>query len=335
MAKHKDVLFVLSVDTEEEWNWSGPFPEAQCSVANVHMLPVFQDHCRKLGIRPTYFTDYAVAANEQAADVLKSVLEPGDSELGAHLHPWCNPPFYGPTLEFESHVVNLPEEQVAAKLDALLVKLTTVFERQPKSFRTGRWGVDEKTLRLLASRGVDVDSSVYPFYKNDFFSCESSPLDAYWPEWQNPLNSGDQREILELPVSVGFSRKNFELYEAIHKLISRPPFSYFRLVGFFWHLKLFRKLYLSPELCNAKEMNALVDVLLKRDQPVLHMYLHSSSLIDGVTGLVDAKGAISEICSRIQKVVEHLGERANLRFCTVSEARDILQARNSNQGVLR
>ncbi|PTB98586.1 WalW protein, partial [Marinobacter sp. Z-F4-2] len=38
----RKVYFVLSVDTEEEWDWDGPFPNKVISVENVDHLPVFQ-----------------------------------------------------------------------------------------------------------------------------------------------------------------------------------------------------------------------------------------------------------------------------------------------------
>lgn len=332
----KDVLFVMSVDTEEEWDWDGAFPEENCSVNNIHQLPAFHAHCQQLGIRPTYLTDYAVASNPKSAAALKQILADNDSELGAHLHPWCNPPYYGETNEFASHVVNLPVEHVEAKLAALIEKLTKVFERQPRSFRTGRWGVDGNVLQLLSRYGIDIDSSVYPFYQNEFFSCQQSPLDSYWPDFNDPLRPGAQRDILQVPVSVGFNRSNFRRSEQLYRLISETPLRHFRLVGLFWQLKLLRKIYLSPELCTASEMKGLVDALLKRGRPVLHMYLHSSSLLDGVTGLLDATGAQQEICRRISAVIQHLQTKdVNVQFCTLSEAKDILATRNAGEGILQ
>ncbi|MFT5814595.1 MAG: hypothetical protein ACI9VT_002356, partial [Psychroserpens sp.] len=55
------ILFVLSIDTEEEWDWSGPFPQHIVNVTNIDKLPAFNNICENLGVRPTYFVDYAVA----------------------------------------------------------------------------------------------------------------------------------------------------------------------------------------------------------------------------------------------------------------------------------
>lgn len=331
----QDVLFILSVDTEEEWDWNGPFPQHDCSVTNILSLPHFQDFCQQLSIRPTYFVDYPVASDPIASNSIRQVLAGGDSEIGAHLHSWCNPPYYGDTGEFESHLVNLPEQQVGHKLDELLKLFDQQFNVQPSAFRSGRWGINGSVLKLLIERGISVDSSVYPFYRNGFFSCENSPLTPYWPDWSDPLKVGQQREMMEIPVSVGFNHRHFELCEKLYRGISSPLLERFRLVGFFWQLKLLRKLYLSPELCSGKEMISLASSLLKRQQPVLHMYLHSSSLVDGVTGLMNTKDSLNEVCKRIKEVVMFLQTRVNLQFCTISEARDILKVRNSNEGILK
>ncbi|GGA84428.1 hypothetical protein GCM10011369_28100 [Neiella marina] len=334
-AARKDVLFVVSIDTEEEWDWEGPFPEQNCSVSNIQHVPQFHRFLSDCGVRPSYFVDYAVASNPEAASTLKSVLDLGNSELGVHLHPWCNPPYTGETGEFESHVVNLPRQLVADKLDALMEKLLQEFGSYPRSFRTGRWGIDGKVLELLIERGIEVDSSVYPFYRNSYFSCFPSPTDAYWPDINDPLQCGSQRDLVELPVSVGFNRGNFELCERIHHRLSNSAFAKIRFIGFLWHLNLLRKLYLTPELCNGPEMVTLCDSLLSKGQPVLHMYLHSSSLMKGQTGLMEADLGYKTICHRIKHVLDYLDDKANVNFCTVSEAASILKTRSSQGGLLR
>lgn len=328
----QDVLFVLTVDTEEEWQWDEEFPQDECSVENVEKLPDFQAFCESLNIRPTYFVDYAVASSSFGSGILKTFTDNNVAEIGAHLHPWCNPPYFGKTTEAESHVINLPFEQVEQKLDALNALLVDKIGVRPVSFRSGRWGINAKTLRLLASRGYSVDSSVYPFYRNDYFSCLGAPETPYWPSFQNALSGGNQRELMEIPVTAGFNINNFALGERVHNKLSKPPFNWFKSVGLLWHSKLLRKIYLSPELTKTTDMISLVNQSLERQAPVIHMYLHSSSLIDGATGLLDVEHAYSRICSRIASVVEHLQHNCNVRFCTISEAKVLLSGRPTENG---
>ena len=68
-----NVLFVLTIDTEEEWQWDSEFPQHDCSVKNVEKLPAFQAFCESLGIRPTYFVDYAVANDAQGSHTLREL----------------------------------------------------------------------------------------------------------------------------------------------------------------------------------------------------------------------------------------------------------------------
>ncbi|RDV29200.1 WalW protein [Alteromonas aestuariivivens] len=320
-----DVLFVLTVDTEEEWQWNEAFPRDNCSVQNVQQLPAFQHHCRNLGIRPTYFVDYAVAQDPEGMAHLGDFVKNREAEVGAHLHPWCNPPYFGETTEVESHVINLPEEQVIQKLDSLTQIISQNIGVAPRSFRSGRWGINARTLQLLAARGFQVDSSVYPFYRNEFFSCEGAPNRPYWPSTTDALSEGSQRNIMEIPVTAGFNHKHFSRAAGLHNTLSSPALAWTKLVGVLWHTRLLRKLYLSPELTSAQDMNTLIDTSLANQSPVIHMYLHSSSLLDGATGLLDVQDAFTRICKRIAASVAYLQTRANVRFCTISEASVLLR----------
>jgi hypothetical protein len=325
-----DVIFILSIDTEEEWDWTGPFPKNNCSVENIQQLPKFQTFCEKLNIRPTYFVDYAVADNLDAADTLKSILEKKQCEIGAHLHPWCNPPYFGESGERESHVINLPISQVEQKLDALVEILCKRLNVIPNSFRTGRWGIDSKILQLLVTKGFQVDSSMYPFYKNKYFNNEMVKLVPYWPDYNNPIDQGPQRNIVELPVTVGFNRSNYSTMLKLYNVVSLPIFNTLRLVGILWHTRILRKLYLSPESTSGNDMKTLINSSLKNRNPVIHMYLHSSSLIDGPTGFTHQQNSFDIICDNIKQAIDYTCQKANIKFCTISEAASILKQRENN-----
>lgn len=321
-----NVLFILTVDTEEEWDWSGSFPELDFSVRNVFELPAFQSYCQELGVKPTYLVDYAVAADQSAAKVLSSFAK-DKCEIGAHLHPWANPPFFDKTTEKSSHVINLPEQQIKQKLDLLLSTIKQNLDVEPRSFRTGRWGINGRELEMLIEQGFTVDSSVYPLYQNEFFSCESAPSNPYWPDFNDTNSVGTQRNIIEIPVTTGFNRSNYAVAQKLHKLLESKPFTWLRLNGLLWHSGLLQKLYLSPELCQTKEMKRLIDISLKREQTVFHMFLHSSSLIEKITGLTKERNAREVICQRIAEVVAHLQKVANVEFCTLQEAQQALNKR--------
>jgi hypothetical protein len=319
-----ELLFVLSMDTEEEWDWSGPFPQRDFAVSNASKVPAFQAFCDARGIRPSYFVDYAIADDPVAAAALRPLVESGRCEVGAHLHPWANPPYFGVTGEFESHVVNLPLAQTEAKLDALIQRLRDALGVVPNAFRTGRWGVNGEILELLRRRGITIDSSMYPLFKNEFFDCERTPLMPYWPDFEHPMQHGRQRDVLEFPVTVGFNRSNQRAMLPLYRAISHPGIEKLRLVGAFWQSRLLRKLYLSPEVMSGDNMCPLVDVALTNEQPVLHMFLHSSSLIDNSAGMLSTDNAFEQLTTNIDTVIDYAAQKANLKFCTISEAAALL-----------
>jgi hypothetical protein len=326
MGSKPPIIFVLTIDTEEEWDWSGPFPQKVANVKNIDKLPIFNNICENLGIRPTYFVDYAVSDNKSAVEKMLTFTTKGNCEIGAHLHPWCNPPYFGEVGEAESHVVNLPVEQVSQKLDALMESIETGFGVKAKAFRTGRWGINKNVMELLVKSGINLDSSVYPFYQNEYFSCVGSPTLPYWPDLNAPLELGNQQTIYELPVTVGFNRTNFEFANTVHTVFAKPPLSWTRFNGLAWHAHLLRKIYLCPELSTPKDMLTLCEKVIDKGYPVLHMYMHSSSLLDNQKGLLGSdQNPFDFISDAVTKVVTQLKSKYDIEFCTISEAADKLQ----------
>ncbi|MBF7072168.1 WalW protein [Glaciecola sp. MH2013] len=320
MSTKPPLIFILTVDTEEEWDWEGPFPEEDFSVKNLEKIPELQDFFNQAGIRPTYFVDYAAAKGAAENGVFKKALAENTCELGAHLHPWANPPFFEKATEANSHVVNLPIEQVEAKLDALVDVFVEEFNYQPSSFRTGRWGISAAIMHLLWTRGFTVDSSVYPYYSNEFFTCQGSPDGAYWPDSNNVLKAGSQRNILEIQASVGFNRSNFARANKIYNAAELAPFKYLKAVGALWQTRLLRKIYMSPEVMQANDMISLAHQLVKNNVPFINMYFHSSNLISNGTGFFKEEQPFQEICKRVSQTIETLSESYTLEFMTLKEA---------------
>lgn len=320
MKNKPELVFILTVDTEEEWDWDGPFPEKDFSVTNLSKIPAFQSFCEQRGIRPCYFVDHPAAKGAIKNKVFAQAIKQNTCEIGAHLHPWANPPYFEKPTEANSHVVNLPIAQVEAKLDELVALFVKEFDYQPTSFRSGRWGMSSEVIKLLWSRGFTVDSSVYPYYSNDFFSCQGAPIGAYWPDENDVLSAGEQRNIMEIQASVGFSRKHFALANAIHDAAQSAPLKYVKAVSMLWHSHLLRKIYMSPEVMQAQDMVALARKLHQNGSPYINMFFHSSNLIANGTGFFTVEDPFEEICSRISQVIETLSNDYTLNFMTLKEA---------------
>ena len=312
----RKVYFVLSVDTEEEWDWDGPFPNKVISVENVVHLPAFQNQLNDLGLRTSYFLDYAVMEDANARDVLADLYKQNPGiEYGAHLHPWVTPPIVPVESEADSHIVNLPIDIVAEQLRSLTSTITELTGRQPTSFRSGRWGINDNILRELSEQGYLVDSSIYPFYENDWFSC--ADYDS-WPLAMSYLRT--KPELIELPVTAGFNHRPFTKAQRLHKTLEQPGWARFRVIGVLWALTLHRKIYLSPELSTSRDMISLCKKMLQAECPVIHMYLHSSSLLPGSTRYVQSKKDKHRLMKRIESVVDFLRSHCDVEPLVITEA---------------
>ncbi len=325
MATKKPITFLLSVDTEEEWEWDGPFPEKDFAVENISKLDSFQTFCEQNAYRPVYFVDYAAAKAFPNYPQFFNSERQQNYEIGAHLHPWANPPYFGPANDEKSHIVNLPLDHVEQKLDALLTLFADTLKCKPQSFRSGRWGISEEILQLLLAKGFNIDSSVYPFYKNQYFDCLGCPLKPYWPSFNDVLSCGQQDEILEMPVTVGFNHTPFAKYAKLHDFCQKSSMKILKATAVLWHTSLMRKIYFSPEVASAKDMIDLAEASIKQGNQCLHMFMHSSSFLDNSTGFLKANGAFELICERIKGVTAHLEEKYDVTYMTASEYKLFLQ----------
>ena len=84
--------YVVTVDTEEEWDWNSGWPSGKPSVENIELLPEFQDLSSRHNASFTYFTNYAVVDDDRASDLLLELASRPGVEIGMHIHPWNTPP---------------------------------------------------------------------------------------------------------------------------------------------------------------------------------------------------------------------------------------------------
>ena len=301
---------IVTVDTEEEGLWGGEYRRVNNTVTNVHGAARFQRVCESSGIRPTYLIDAAVVQDDEAVSLLKGFQDDGRAEIGAHVHPWCNPPLEEETSRRNSFLCNLPEALQRQKITWLTDAIQDRTGQRPVSFRAGRYGLDIVGARILADLDYVVDSSVIPF--SDFSAqdgpdFDDAPSDPYFVDDHDLVRPGpaDSAGVLEVPVTVGYSRDGFRFAHRLRRFAARPVLRQLRCVGLVDRLGLARRIKLSPEQASGANMRVLADVRCRQAAPSLVLMLHSSSLVPGLSPYAPDNASLERLYARLSEVFAH------------------------------
>src|SRR5690606_18443506 len=106
----------------------------------------------------------------------------GRAEVGAHLHPWVNPPHAEEVNAYNSYAGNLPREQELAKLKTLRDTIAEHFGFAPRIYKAGRYGVGPNTPSIMEELGFDIDLSLCSAFDYrddggpDFTDCHAEPF---------------------------------------------------------------------------------------------------------------------------------------------------------------
>ena len=292
--------FILTVDTEEEFDWSKPIRREGHSLDHLPRLAKFQRFCENEGVCPIYLIDYPVATSALAADILREPVANGLAEIGVQLHPWVNPPFDEDVNERNSFAGNLSPELERAKFNRLRQVIEKNFETVPQIYRAGRYGVGPNTAPMLRDGGIAMDSSVRT--KFDYSSTGGGDFRHHplVPYWLDPEHS-----LLELPLTTvfwGLLRRQGDL---IYPLMWRMP----SLRGVFSRLGLLERIPLTPEGIAAPEALRGIDIALDDGLPLLVFSFHSPSLRPGHTPYVRDEADLDGLYGWWRAVLAYLRER--------------------------
>jgi hypothetical protein len=270
--------FLLTVDTEEEFDWSKPLAREGHGLEHLPMLATFQAFCESEGVVPVYLVDWPVARSQLAAEILRAPLAAGRAEIGVQLHPWVNPPFDEEVTPANSYAGNLPAELERAKFATLRDEIERNFGVPPAIYRAGRYGVGPNSAAMLIDGGIAVDTSVrskFDYSHSGGPNFRGHPLAPYWL-------ADEERRLLELPLTTVFwgllRRQGDWLYPALWRM----P----RLRGLLAHAGLLERIPLTPEGVSVDEAIRGVDIALDDGLPLLVFSFHSPSLRPGHTPYV-------------------------------------------------
>lgn len=287
-------LLLVVVDTEEEFPWSEPVSRAHTSTKAIAAQTRAHRIFEKYGIRPTYVVDYPVASQESGWRPLRELLDDGACQIGAHLHPWVNPPFDEEVCNRNSYPGNLPRALEKAKLERLTAAIEDNFGLRPTIYKAGRYGVGPNTADVLAELGYEIDASVVPW--TDF-------RDEEGPDFRHcgarPYRFG--AGLLELPLSAGFTGILSELGWAGWNTVNSPLGRALRLTAISSRLRILDRLVLTPEGITHAEHRRLTRTLLKTGQRVFSFAYHSPSLMPGCTPYVTNDAELAQFLDRMDR----------------------------------
>ncbi|WP_088190036.1 polysaccharide deacetylase family protein, partial [Sphingobium sp. Z007] len=269
--------FMLFVDTEEEFDWDAPFNRASDRVTALAGMARGQAYFAAAGVKPIYVTDYPVIDSDAAATMMGQWISDGAADIGAHLHPWVNPPHVEDVNAANSYVGFLPEAVERAKLEALCQRIEARFGRRPIAYRAGRYGVGPNSARLLEEAGFRLDSSVRSRFD---YSHQHGPDFRGLP--QHPYWAGPTRLLIELPLSTAFAG----LLRGGGERLYRAAQAIGPLAGALSRARMFSRIPLTPEGVPLQEAIAAIDALMEEGVRVLNFSFHSPTLEPGHTPYV-------------------------------------------------
>src|SRR6516165_5464676 len=313
-------MVVVVVDTEAEFDWARQRPRRAMGVTSVKSQMKVQRIFERYRVRPTYVLDYPVSSTPESYEIIRDLHKSGTCEIGAHLQPWDNPPFFERKTDENSYPGNLPFELEREKL----VRLTRIIQEnvgvQPRIYKAGRYGVGRATERILAELGYEIDLSVVPGtdltrqFGPDFSHCGAHP---YW--------FGEAPALLEIPLSIGYTGLLAHTGNLAYALTMNERLKALHVPGILARLRLVERITLTPEGISFDEQRRLTRALLRDGQRVLTYSYHSPSLAPGNTPYVRSEADLRAFVYRIEQYFEFFGAEIGGRAVTPFEVKALAQ----------
>ncbi len=292
--------FMLVVDTEEEFDWGAPFSRESRSVTICEPMRRGQEYFRAAGVKPLYVTDFPVIDDAEAGPMLAEWQANGEADVGAHCHPWVNPPHEEVVNVAHSFAGNLPEALERAKITALRDRIAEVTGRAPLAFRAGRYGVGPSTGRILADLGFRLDTSVRSRFD---YSAQTGPDFSGLPV--KPWRAGPEKALIELPLSTAFAGPLGRMGDRLQPVIERGGLA----AGVLSRTRLLERIPLTPEGVSADETARGIDALLSEGARLLLFSFHSPTLAPGNTPYVRTQTDLAAFYGWWDSVLNHLALR--------------------------
>jgi uncharacterized protein Usg len=319
-------LLVTTIDAEEDFDWSGPFIRTGSRVTSMRSQYKAHRVFERYGVIPTYLVDYPVASQDAGRGPLKELLEAGQCEIGAQLHPWVTPPFVEVISNRNSYPGNLPMVVEYDKLLALTNMLEEAFGSRPRIYRAGRYGFGPNTAEILRHLGYLVDTSMMPCWNYepqggpDFRTVRAEP---YWID--------RERTVLEMPISVALVGRAAHLGPRVSATLFNRISEGVGLTAAVARLGLIERIRLSPEGIAIDEAKRLIRQMIGDGQRVFVLTYHSPSLEPGGTPYVRTADDLARFLAWLEAFYDFFTREIGGQCVSWRDVRDALLPASAEQ----
>lgn len=315
---------VITVDTEPDNIWADHHSRG---VRNIHELLRLQALLDEFGARATLLVTHQMVTRTECVEVLKRLTGEHGAEVGAHLHPWENPPFdpSGYDRRYHTFPHELKDVDFRRKLEVLTEAIRAPFG-QPVSYRAGRYGFKGAHVRVLEDLGYRVDTSVTPF--EDWRATRGlpinerglggidyrrAPLDPYHPDYGDVTRPGTAR-LWEVPVTVYATRA---MPDFMVRAFAHLPV---RLRGALRRTTGLTLAWARPTGQAPGATLQMLAALQKRPARIVNIMFHSSELLLGGSPSTGTEAAVDAVFENIRGMLEWLTAHSRFEFLTLADA---------------
>jgi len=292
--------FILTVDTEEEFDWAQPIRREGHTLHSIARLARFQEFCEGVGVVPIYLVDYPIATSPAACELLKPAIAAGKAEVGVQLHPWVSPPHDEDVTEFNSFAGNLPPALEREKFRRLRDAIEQGFGATPLIYRAGRYGLGPATAEILIEHGMAIDTSVrarFDYSVGGGPNYRDHPVVPWWID--------RERGLMELPLTTVYWGLLRQFGSWLYPKMWRVP----QLRGILAKIGMLERIPLTPEGVTLEEAIRGIDIALDEGLPVLVFSFHSPSLAPGFTPYVRSEADLDDFYDWWRGVFAYLQRR--------------------------
>ncbi len=287
----------ICCDTEEEFDWGGPFLPETGRLTSIDGLQRFQAICERHGAVPVYVVTYVAAQNDALIEFLRDRVDAGKADVGLHLHTWNTPPFEHTFSLANTFQRNLPAALEERKLLHLKVLLEGKFGREIAIHKAGRYGLGVRSICTLAKLGFRLDLSLSPRLRTGSLAADNSIA------WGGRPFCLPEHDLTFIPNT---------LLRLPRPLPTRLPTTMATaLAGHFA-----RTLRLSAEGVTVEDMISGIRYMTSSEPNMLSFSLHSSSLVAAGNPYSSSEKAVDDILKRVDALLAAVSSMSGLSLAS-------------------